>query len=73
VGSNRDPHGIQGGTLEGVEVIVIVIALGASRVWLIPASLGALAACLLVVAAAWPCIARSRVSRKFCSSSLSEF
>jgi Ca2+/H+ antiporter, TMEM165/GDT1 family len=38
-------------TLEGVEVIVIVIALGAVQDLLIPASLGALAACLLVVAA----------------------
>jgi uncharacterized membrane protein len=38
-------------TLEGVEVIVIVIALGAVQGLLIPASLGALAACLLVVAA----------------------
>ena len=36
--------------LEGVEVIVIVIALGAVQGLLIPASLGALAACLLVVA-----------------------
>ena len=33
-------------TLEGVEVIVIVIALGAVQGLLIPASLGALAACL---------------------------
>ena len=38
-------------TLEGVEVIAIVIALGAVQGLLIPASLGALAACLLVVAA----------------------
>jgi uncharacterized membrane protein len=38
-------------TLEGVEVIVIVIALGAVQGLLIPASLCALAACLLVVAA----------------------
>jgi uncharacterized membrane protein len=38
-------------TLEGVEVIVIVIALGAVHDLLIPASFGALAACLLVVAA----------------------
>jgi uncharacterized membrane protein len=38
-------------TLEGVEVIVIVIALGAVQGLLIPASLGALAACLLVVVA----------------------
>jgi uncharacterized membrane protein len=38
-------------TLEGVEVIVIVIALGAVQGLLIPASLGALAACVLVVAA----------------------
>ncbi len=38
-------------TLEGVEVIVIVIGLGAVRGLLVPASLGALAACLLVVAA----------------------
>lgn len=36
-------------TLEGVEVIVIVIALGAVQGLLVPASLGALAACLLVV------------------------
>jgi uncharacterized membrane protein len=38
-------------TLEGVEVIVIVIGLGAVRGLLVPASLGALAACLVVVAA----------------------
>jgi len=38
-------------TLEGVEVIVIVVGLGAVRGLLVPASLGALAACLLVVAA----------------------
>jgi uncharacterized membrane protein len=38
-------------TLEGIEVIVIVIALGAVQGLLIPASLGALAACLLVVVA----------------------
>ena len=38
-------------TLEGVEVIVIVIGLGAVRGLLVPASLGALAACLIVVAA----------------------
>jgi uncharacterized membrane protein len=38
-------------TLEGLEVIVIVIALGAVHGLLVPASLGALAACLLVVAA----------------------
>jgi uncharacterized membrane protein len=38
-------------TLEGVEVIVIVIALGAVQGSLLPASMGALAACLLVVAA----------------------
>ena len=38
-------------TLEGVEVIVIVIGLGSVRGLLVPASLGALAACLLVVAA----------------------
>lgn len=37
-------------TLEGVEVIVIVIALGAVQGLLVAASLGALAACLLVVA-----------------------
>jgi uncharacterized membrane protein len=37
--------------LEGVEVIVIVIALGAVQGLLFPASLGALAACLLVVVA----------------------
>lgn len=37
--------------LEGVEVIVIVIALGAVQGLLVPASLGAIAACLLVVAA----------------------
>jgi Ca2+/H+ antiporter, TMEM165/GDT1 family len=40
-------------TLEGVEVIVIVIGLGAVRGLLVPASLGALAACLVVVAAGW--------------------
>ena len=38
-------------TLEGVEVIVIVIGLGAVRGLIVPASLGALAACLVVVAA----------------------
>lgn len=38
-------------TLEGVEVIVIVIGLGAVRGLLVAASLGALAACLVVVAA----------------------
>jgi uncharacterized membrane protein len=38
-------------TLEGFEVIVIVIALGAVQGLLVAASLGALAACLLVVAA----------------------
>jgi uncharacterized membrane protein len=36
--------------LEGLEVVFIVIAVGAGRGLLIPASLGALAACLLVVA-----------------------
>jgi len=35
--------------LEGLEVVFIVIAVGAGRGLLIPASLGALAACLLVV------------------------
>jgi uncharacterized membrane protein len=38
-------------TLEGIEVIVIVIGLGAVQGLLLSASLGALAACLLVVAA----------------------
>jgi uncharacterized membrane protein len=38
-------------TLEGVEVIVIVIGLGAVQGLLVEASLGALAACLLVVGA----------------------
>ena len=38
-------------TLEGVEVIVIVIAIGAVQGLLVPASLGALAACVLVVTA----------------------
>jgi Ca2+/H+ antiporter, TMEM165/GDT1 family len=38
-------------TLEGIEVIVIVIALGAVQGSMVPASLGALAACLLVVGA----------------------
>jgi uncharacterized membrane protein len=38
-------------TLEGLEVIIIIIALGAVHGLLVPASLGALAACLLVVAA----------------------
>jgi uncharacterized membrane protein len=38
-------------TLEGVEVIVIVIGVGAVQGLLVAASLGALAACLLVVAA----------------------
>src|SRR4029077_9445903 len=38
-------------TLEGIEVIVIVIALGSIQGLLVPASIGALAACLLVVAA----------------------
>lgn len=36
-------------TLEGLEVVFIVIAVGAGRVLLIPASLGALAACVLVL------------------------
>jgi Ca2+/H+ antiporter, TMEM165/GDT1 family len=40
-------------TLEGVEVIVIVIGLGAVQGSLFAASLGALAACLLVVAVAF--------------------
>jgi uncharacterized membrane protein len=35
--------------LEGLEVVFIVIAVGAGRGLLFPASLGALAACLLVV------------------------
>ena len=38
-------------TLEGVEVIIIVIGVGAVQGLLFPASLGALAACVLVVAA----------------------
>jgi uncharacterized membrane protein len=38
-------------TLEGVEVIIIVIGVGAVQGLLFPASLGALAACLLVVGA----------------------
>jgi uncharacterized membrane protein len=38
-------------TLEGIEVIVIVIALGAVQGLLIPASVGAIAACPLVVTA----------------------
>ena len=37
--------------LEGLEVVFIVIAVGAGRGLLIPASIGALAACLLVVGA----------------------
>jgi uncharacterized membrane protein len=37
--------------LEGVEVVFIVIAVGAGRDLLIPASIGALAACLLVLVA----------------------
>ncbi len=37
--------------LEGVEVVVIVIGVGAVGNMLVPASIGALAACLLVVAA----------------------
>ena len=37
--------------LEGLEVVFIVIAVGAGRGLLIPASLGALAACALVLAA----------------------
>jgi len=36
--------------LEGLEVVFIVIAVGAGRGLLIPASLGALAACVLVLA-----------------------
>ncbi|MEA2950654.1 MAG: hypothetical protein QOD40_1736 [Alphaproteobacteria bacterium] len=36
--------------LEGLEVVFIVIAVGAGRGLLLPASLGALAACLLVIA-----------------------
>ena len=38
-------------TLEGVEVIVIVIGLGAVRGLIVPASLGAVAACLVVAGA----------------------
>jgi len=37
--------------LEGLEVVFIVIAVGAGRGLLMPASLGALAACVLVLAA----------------------
>jgi uncharacterized membrane protein len=37
--------------LEGLEVVFIVIAVGAGRGLLVPASLGALAACVLVLAA----------------------
>ena len=37
--------------LEGLEVIFIVIAVGAGRALLVPASIGAVAACLLVVCA----------------------
>ena len=37
--------------IEGLEVVFIVIAVGAGRGLLIPASIGALAACILVVAA----------------------
>jgi uncharacterized membrane protein len=37
--------------LEGLEVVFIVIAVGAGRGLLVPASIGAIAACLLVVAA----------------------
>jgi Ca2+/H+ antiporter, TMEM165/GDT1 family len=40
----------KGVVLEGVEVVFIVIAVGAGRGLLIPASIGALAACLLVLA-----------------------
>jgi uncharacterized membrane protein len=40
-------------TLEGVEVIIIVIGVGAVQGLLVAASLGALAACLVVVAAGW--------------------
>ena len=36
--------------LEGLEVVFIVIAVGAGRGLLVPASLGALAACILVLA-----------------------
>jgi uncharacterized membrane protein len=39
----------KGVVLEGVEVVFIVIAVGAGRGLLVPASLGALAACLLVL------------------------
>jgi len=39
--------------LEGLEVVFIVIAVGAGRGLLVPASLGALAACALVTAAAF--------------------
>jgi Ca2+/H+ antiporter, TMEM165/GDT1 family len=35
--------------LEGLEVVFIVIAIGAKRELLVPASIGALAACLLIV------------------------
>ena len=36
--------------LEGIEVVFIVIALGSGRGMLVPASVGAVAACLLVAA-----------------------
>src|SRR5258706_37260 len=40
-----------GAAVEGIEVVVIVIGIGAISHMLIPASLGALAACLLVIVA----------------------
>src|ERR1700746_1116602 len=40
---------LKAGLLEGLEVVFIVIAVGAGRGLLVPASLGALAACVLVL------------------------
>jgi uncharacterized membrane protein len=60
-GSSRGPQGLDAPTflavlkvvlLEGVEVIVIVLGIGAGGTVLVPASAGALAACLLVALAA---------------------
>jgi uncharacterized membrane protein len=55
--------------LEGLEVVFIVIAVGAAHGLLVPASIGAIAACLLVTAVGF--FARSRVYRKTRSSSRS--
>ena len=50
--------------LEGLEVVFIVIAVGAGRGLLVPASLGALAACAVVLASEPLSIGRCRASRR---------